>query len=503
MGVYGAAYRLFDTLAFLPNIVIVAVMYPVMATLSINSEAQFKLAIEKSVNFLLVVGLPIMVGLIVGAPNILGFLYHRSDFAGSIPVLRALAPGLAILYLNTLWGTMLMSLKLEKRLPWMAGVALIFNVGGNLLLIPRLGGVGAAIVTSLTEFLLMGMALALLPRYLLPVPSLVTGIKALSASLAMALVVSLLSASSILVIIPAAGIVYLLAATLLATIPREDLAALYSAVAHRARRVAPAMSAPSPYRQGGSTSALALSRSGYSSTSSSVEWRVEPGRVQIVATNGPFRWLQNMARSLGSWGSNLVHGIRESLRQVLTSVRYVIAATVKYTTNYIMSNLPSHTLRYLWYRHVLGWDIGPGACILMGQYIQMNGIRASGRRVSIGSGTVINHKCLIYTPSGLIIGNNVSISSEVALVTGSHDINHPGFPAQYQPIVIDDYASIGIRATILQGVTIGRGAVVMAGAVVTRDVEPFTVVGGVPAKPISERTLHDPSYQFNIRPLFE
>jgi maltose O-acetyltransferase len=139
----------------------------------------------------------------------------------------------------------------------------------------------------------------------------------------------------------------------------------------------------------------------------------------------------------------------------------------------------------------------------MGQYIQMTGIRTSGRRVSIGSGTVINQKCLIYTSSGLIIGNHVSISAEVALITGTHDINDPNFTSSYRPIIIDDYVWIGTRAIILQGVTIGRGAVVMAGAVVTHDVEPYMVVGGVPAKPITERRLTDLSYRLIRRPLFE
>jgi maltose O-acetyltransferase len=152
---------------------------------------------------------------------------------------------------------------------------------------------------------------------------------------------------------------------------------------------------------------------------------------------------------------------------------------------------------------MLGWDIGRGVSILMGPYIQMTGIRTSGRRVSIGNGTVINQKCLIYTSGGLVIGSNVSISAEVALITGTHDINDPEFPSDYRPIVIDDYAWIGTRAMILQGVTIGQGAVVMAGAVVTKDVEPFAVVGGVPAKPITERTLRNPSYRLIERPLFE
>jgi O-antigen/teichoic acid export membrane protein/acetyltransferase-like isoleucine patch superfamily enzyme len=503
VGVYGAAYRLFDTLVFLPNIVILAVMYPVMARLSIDSERQLKLAIEKSVNFLLVTGIPIMVGLIVAAPNIIGFLYHRSDFTASVPVLRALAPGLAILYLNAVWTTSLMSLKLEKRLPWIAGTALLFNVGGNLLLIPRLGGVGAAIMTSLTELLLMSLALAMLPRHLLPVRSLVTSVKAVGASLGMALVVFAMSRAPILVIVPVAGIVYMVGATLLATIPRGDLAALYMAIARRTRGVAPAVSAPAASRQAGPVSALALSGSGYVSSSSSVEWQVEPGGAQLVDTKGPYRWLQNILASLSRWGGSLAHSVREVLRRLATAIRRTSAAAVKYLTNYLLSYVPSYTLRYLWYRHMLGWDIGEGTTILMGQYIQMTGIRTSGRRVSIGSGTVINQKCLIYTSSGLVIGDHVSISAEVALITGTHDINDPNFTSDYRPIVIDDYVWIGTRAMILQGVTIGQGAVVMAGAVVTHDVAPFAVVGGVPAKPITERRLRDLSYRLIKRPLFE
>jgi maltose O-acetyltransferase len=183
--------------------------------------------------------------------------------------------------------------------------------------------------------------------------------------------------------------------------------------------------------------------------------------------------------------------------------RRIGAAATKYLTNYVVSYVPSYTLRYFWYRRVLGWGIGKGTTILMGQYIQMTGIHTSGRSVSIGSGTVINQKCLIYTSSGLAIGNHVSISAEVALITGTHDINDPSFTSDYQPIVIEDYAWIGTRAMILKGVTIGKGAVVMAGAVVTHDVAPLAVVGGVPARQISERRLQNLSYGLITRPLFE
>ena len=184
-------------------------------------------------------------------------------------------------------------------------------------------------------------------------------------------------------------------------------------------------------------------------------------------------------------------------------IRTIITAGIRYATNHIIDHIPSHRIRYTWYRKVLGWRIGRGATILMGQHIQMAGVHSSGHKVSIGRGTVINYGCYLYTTGGLIIGDDVSISSGVWLVTGTHDMNDPQFPDSYKPITIGDHAWIGIRATILAGVTIGKGAVVMAGAVVTRDVAPFTVVGGVPARVVTQRQLQNPTYTLDFQPLFE
>jgi maltose O-acetyltransferase len=165
-------------------------------------------------------------------------------------------------------------------------------------------------------------------------------------------------------------------------------------------------------------------------------------------------------------------------------LRNVLRASVKYATNDIIQHIPSYTIRHWWYRRVLGWNLHPTASVLMGQQVQLAGLRTSGALVSIGEGSVINRGCLLYT-------------------TGTHDITSPTFPATFHPITIDDYAWIGSRATIQAGTHIGEGAVVMAGAVVTRDVAPYTVVGGVPARPVTTRKLTNPTYDLGFRPLFE
>lgn len=184
-------------------------------------------------------------------------------------------------------------------------------------------------------------------------------------------------------------------------------------------------------------------------------------------------------------------------------MKQFVGAVIKYMTNAIVCHIPSHTLRRAWYSTMLGWHIGPGVCILMGQHIQMAGIRTSGKKVSIGKNTIINWDCMLYTTGGLTIGENVSISAGVWLVTGSHDMNDSHFVDIYKPIVIGNNAWIGMRATILSGVTIGEGAVVMAGAMVTHDVEPYAVVGGVPAKTITRRTMSSSAYKLQFHPLFE
>src|SRR4051794_451691 len=120
-------------------------------------------------------------------------------------------------------------------------------------------------------------------------------------------------------------------------------------------------------------------------------------------------------------------------------MKQVLAVAIKYLTNYIINHIPSYTIRHVWYSHVLGWRIGAKAAILMGQHVQMAGVRTSGQKVSIGRGTVINQGCLLYTTGGLVIGEHVSISSGVWLVTGTHDMNDPQFVDLYKPIVIGDH----------------------------------------------------------------
>lgn len=118
-----------------------------------------------------------------------------------------------------------------------------------------------------------------------------------------------------------------------------------------------------------------------------------------------------------------------------------------------------------------------------------------GYDISIGSYSWIGSKVKIFGIGGggkVKIGNNVIISPEVTIITTEHNYENPEIPIFSQAmkksaVVIEDNAYIGYHVIILPGVTIGKGAIVGAGAVVTRDVPEYTVEGGVPARVIKKR----------------
>ena len=193
-----------------------------------------------------------------------------------------------------------------------------------------------------------------------------------------------------------------------------------------------------------------------------------------------------------------------------SATRHIAVQLSAYLTNHVVNRVPSYGLRHIWYRRILGLKLGTGSCIQLGMRLWFHSRRQIRRHPSalgggaIGAGTWINRGCTLDVRGGLSIGEQVSISPEVVILTADHDRDHPDFPIRYQAVTIEDHAWIGMRAMVLPGVRIGRGAVVGAGAVVTRDVEPFTVVAGVPARIVDHRAPTAADYVFDERPpLFE
>lgn len=157
---------------------------------------------------------------------------------------------------------------------------------------------------------------------------------------------------------------------------------------------------------------------------------------------------------------------------------------------------PLHTVRILFYK-LEGLKIGRKAHIHMG-------IRFfDPSNIEIGEGTIIGQNAFLDGRAPLKIGKHVDIASDVMIYNSEHDINSDDFKPTHATVVIGDYVFIGPRAIILPGVKIGKGAVVAAGAVVTKDIEEFEIAGGVPAKSIGKRKNTDPNYILGRSRLFQ
>ncbi len=113
--------------------------------------------------------------------------------------------------------------------------------------------------------------------------------------------------------------------------------------------------------------------------------------------------------------------------------------------------------------------------------------------MKIGSGTWIGQACFFHSGGGISIGQNVGIGPSVKILTSFHSeegIAKPILHSKliFKEVIIEDDSDIGINSVILPGVKIGKGAQIGAGSVVTKDVEAYSVVAGVPAKLIKMRT---------------
>jgi acetyltransferase-like isoleucine patch superfamily enzyme len=162
----------------------------------------------------------------------------------------------------------------------------------------------------------------------------------------------------------------------------------------------------------------------------------------------------------------------------------------------VVGFIPFYFIRKLVYK-LDGIKIGSGSYIHMGTQFFETG------KIEIGRDTLIGQNAFLDGRDRLKIGDHVDIASDVMIYNSEHDINSETFSAITAPVEIGDYVFIGPRVIILPGVKIGRGVVVAAGAVVTKDIEEFTIVGGVPASKIGERKLKDPKYRLGRARLFQ
>jgi len=165
-----------------------------------------------------------------------------------------------------------------------------------------------------------------------------------------------------------------------------------------------------------------------------------------------------------------------------------------YLFNQFVTNIPSYSLRRIYLAKILGYSIHRTVSVHMGCFF-------TGFNLKVGSNSVLNRNGHYDCRAGIEIGSNVSISPEVYILSSGHDPQSASFAGKNSRVLLQDFSWVGAKAILLPGVAVGKGAVVGAGSVVTKNVESFDIVAGNPAVKKSERTKNL-EYTLNWFPFF-
>lgn len=187
--------------------------------------------------------------------------------------------------------------------------------------------------------------------------------------------------------------------------------------------------------------------------------------------------------------------LKDSLTKIINRFKSIFL-DIELFILWFVGYIPSHTIRKILYR-ICGMTIGKKSTFHMGARF------FNPKNISVGEGTIIGDHIFIDGRARVSVGNHTDIASQVMIYNSEHDLSDPNFVAIEEEVTIGDYCFIGPRSIIMPGVKIGDGAVVAGGAVVTRDVVANTVVGGVPAKLISERPTKKHNYRLGRPRLFQ
>lgn len=174
-------------------------------------------------------------------------------------------------------------------------------------------------------------------------------------------------------------------------------------------------------------------------------------------------------------------GIGKFIRRLKVQAYYLLVALF----NGLFRFSPFFFRRFLF--RLMRFEVSPDAVI-------QGGIRVFGpRRLKVGSGSMVNRGVLLDNRKGITIGQNVNIAHDCRIYTLGHDVRSPAFTAVGGEVILEDYCVLFAACMIMPDVKIGRGAVILAGSVVTKDVPPFEIHGGNPASKIGDRDV-EPLY---------
>ncbi|MDU6428064.1 acyltransferase [Clostridium perfringens] len=172
----------------------------------------------------------------------------------------------------------------------------------------------------------------------------------------------------------------------------------------------------------------------------------------------------------------------KKIGEIKSSLFRFIGGAIRYSVK-LTGNIKSHVVRNFIYKYVFKMKLSKNSVIYSGLEVR------SPYNINIGEGSIIGDNCILDARHGIKIGKNVNFSTGVWIWTEQHNVNCKDFSCKEKgaPVIIEDRVWISNRTIILPGVTIGEGAVIAAGSVVTKDIKPYTICAGIPAHKIGER----------------
>lgn len=187
--------------------------------------------------------------------------------------------------------------------------------------------------------------------------------------------------------------------------------------------------------------------------------------------------------SLNKGKSNKTH--------IKNKIGYVLYGFIKFSISKV-GKIPSNRIRINILKNIYQMNLGKNVVVYNGFDIR------EPYNIEVGDGTIIGDGCILDARNEIKFGKNVNVSTGVWIWTEQHDYQCPYFRCNNKggKVNIEDHVWISCRTIILPGVTIGEGAVIAAGSVITKDVEPYSVYAGIPAKKIGNRNK-DLKYVFD------
>src|SRR5579859_2339979 len=201
-------------------------------------------------------------------------------------------------------------------------------------------------------------------------------------------------------------------------------------------------------------------------------------RVRLMAAAGSAVTIKTLARL--ATGISIPGRLMERLSGVIDLSKIDDEILLDYLLNTFVNKIPFPEVRMGLYRQA-GMSVHATTNIMMHCFV------LEARKITIGPNCIIGPFTTLDGRGRMTVGRNVNIAGEVLTIGGQHLVDSPSAEGLVGKIVIEDNAWIAMRATLLPGVTVHEGAYVAACALVNRDVEPYTLVGGVPAKKIRDR----------------